>query len=281
MSDLLNRLQCGARQRFGVAPLGETRAALRHAAHTALTEAIWRVQRPLLDDMLSCLFGYHLLEMSAFGLHDLSRGSTINHRFALAPSLADGDRVAGLAAGESLPLPADALDVVLLHHILEYSPRPQQVLKEVAQTIVPHGHLLIVGFNPLSLLGPWQRMGQLLGRQPLWRRHSLRLGRLLDWLHLLDFEPVDIRQGFYRLPLNQPWLLQKQEALEPLAQRLRLPCGGFYIIVARKNVCGRIPAKSRREPVTPVFGFAPGTTSGLLPGAARPSWRRHKPSRLH
>lgn len=263
------------KNRYGVRPLRQTLPALAEVSHGPLADSLWQLQGTMLEDMISCLFGYHLLEMSAFDVADLSVGSTINHRFRLAPALAGRSALpAGLAQGEALPLAPESIDVALLHHVLEYSARPQQVLKEVAQSVVPHGHLVIVGFNPLSAMGLWKFTSQIVTRNPFWRRHGLRLGRVIDWLHLLDFEPVDIRQGFFGLPLNRSWAVQRQRVFDRLGTSLGLGCGGFYIIVARKNVCGFISAKPKWEPLSPVLGLVQGRPSARGSRPVQPSVRQ-------
>ncbi|BFM16390.1 methyltransferase domain-containing protein [Maricurvus nonylphenolicus] len=256
--------------RFGVLPMAETLAELEGESDTPLAQLLFEYERQAIDEALGCLFGYHLLEASVFDLADLTASSTINHKFSL--SLRDNTKrqqVQGLAEFDQLPLAEQCLDVALLHHVLEFSENPHQVLREVSRTIIPRGHVVIVGFNPLSLSGLGQSIAQLFSRKCIWRRHRLRVGRVLDWLRLLDFEPVSLQQGFYRPPINHPWALKKMGGLEKLGRKLKLPFGGFYVIVARKEVSAMIPIKPKWDRFNPMAGLVIGKPTSRLPEPVR------------
>ncbi len=81
----------------------------------------------------------------------------------------------------------DNIDVVLLHHLLDYVDSPQDVLREAARVVLPMGHLVIVGFHPVSSWGLWRQVARFRGRAP-WTGRFIRAGRA-DGL----VEPVGIQ----------------------------------------------------------------------------------------
>lgn len=262
----LGKLKRWANRRHGPQPLGQAMQAMKGWENTPLGRAMFSEQQQQLDELLSGLFGYHLLEMSSFDLPGLSAASRISHRFKASP-------VAGLGGGllselEHLPLPDESIDVVLLHHVLEYATNPHQILREANRVLIARGHVIIVGFNPWSLQGGYKLLAQWLGAGSVWRRASLRPGRLKDWLHLLDCEPVALQRGFYRVPVNHAGVLERFSFWEQLSARLRSPFGGYYILLARKDRVGMTPIKPVWSKFNPVAGLVIGKPTTRMPEPA-------------
>lgn len=276
MTSRLRRLKRWADKRHGPQPLGQAMEAMKGWERTALGRALFKQQQQQLDELLNGLFGYHLLEMSSFDLPGLSAASRISHRFKVAP-------LAGLGGGalselDNLPLPDESIDVVLLHHVLEYAPNPHQILREANRTLIARGHVIIVGFNPWSLQGGYKLLAQWIGAGSVWRRASLRPGRLKDWLHLLDCEPVSLQRGFYRLPVNHAGLLERFSFWERLSARLHSPLSGYYILLARKDRVGMTPIKPVWTKFNPVAGLVIGKPTTRMPEPAGQRSRCQKKS---
>ncbi len=242
------------RKRFGVLPLRNSLLPLSEWFGSALGSLLVKKEQELIDEELRNLFGYHLLQLSVARQVDLTQASRISHRFALYPCLplakdmTDPDITApavvtGLADFNHLPLSSNSMDLVLLHHILDYSQKPHQVLREASSVLISQGHLVVVGFNPWSFFGVWRWLMRFVSRAPQWRHQSLRLGRVLDWLTLLDFEPIVVKQAFYCAPCYKPKVSRYLQWVERWGKRLSLPGGCFYLIVARKDSLSITPIK--------------------------------------
>lgn len=231
------------RKRFGVLPMRHALAGLNEWFSSPLGQLLVAREQDCLDNEVRDLFGYHLLQLSVVGDLDLTPASRISHRFALYPQISEHPIVSGLADFTHLPLPPNSIDLVLLHHVLDYSQKPHQVLREAASTLISRGHIIVIGFNPWSLLGMWRWLVRLFSDAAQWRHQALRLGRVLDWLTLLDFEPVVVRQGFYCPPTHKPSVTKYLQWMERWGKRLCLPWGGFYVIVARKDSVAMTPIK--------------------------------------
>lgn len=54
---------------------------------------------------------------------------------------------------DAIPLLPESIDVVIIHHALEFSLNPRSILEEAYQILAPNGNLIIIGFNPLSMWG--------------------------------------------------------------------------------------------------------------------------------
>lgn len=268
MAGMLKRLLAWLAHQMAPSAEGLYDHRLTQWARTPVGEEALRQQQEQLDEVLSPLFGYHLLELSPFPIEGLSRNSRINHRARL--SLVSYPGLSAQARFEALPVDGECIDVVLLHHVLDFSPHPHQVLREASRALIPRGHLVIVGFNPWSLTGLVKSGVQFFVDGGIWRRNGLGLNRVRDWLSLLELDPIDCQFGFYRLPLNRSGVLTKTRFLERLGTRFKLPFGGYYILVARKERAAMTPLKPRWTHMAAVKG-------GI--GAAKPSVGMAEPSR--
>lgn len=140
---------------------------------------------------------------------------------------------------DAIPLLDNSVDFILLHHTLEFSENPHQVLREVARVLSPGGNLVIVGFNRWSFLGLRRWISQLTGVTAPWAHHPLSTGRLVDWMHLMSCEPMSIARGFYGLPLQYRRGMKWFSRFDDYLMRATAPCGGFYMLHATKLLFGR------------------------------------------
>jgi len=237
---------------FGVEPLSVTETTLEQWLAGPLGAALLAEEQSQIDDALRDLYGFHLMQLGIGAKKDLTRASTINHRFALSSHASSADNplaengeslVRAYADIEKIPLESESIDVVLLHHVLEYTENPHQLLRETARVIIPRGYVVIVGFNPYGWFGLFKHAALLATRKVQWRRHSLRLGRITDWLRLLDFEPVAITHGYYRWPIDHQGFVDKTGWFEEFFKKIKFPIGGFYLVLARKDVVTMTPIK--------------------------------------
>jgi SAM-dependent methyltransferase len=183
------------------------------------------------DTAVADLFGFNALQMGMPEV-DLLRNCRIPYRFSAA---AEG-RVKLHCTSAQLPLASHSVDLLLLPHVLEFSHNPHNTLREAERILVPEGHLVLSGFNPLSLWGA-RRLFDRQGGYP-WQGHFIPLLRLKDWLALLGLEVVGGRMACYAPPWrNESWL-QRGRLLDRAGNRWWPMLGGVYFLVAKKRVTG-------------------------------------------
>ncbi len=222
---------------------------LRQWYDQGLGQWLLEAERRELDGILPNLFGYHLVQVGHMVAQDLLHSSRISHRVVLDSSAAE--EAAGgpdlLARPDALPLQRDSVDVVVLPHILEFEAHPHELLREVERVLVAEGHVVILGFNPWSLWGVWRLLRRRRGHPP-WYGVFRGVLRLKDWLALLGFDVVMVRNYFYRPPLRHAGLMRRLGFLERLGRRWWPYLGGAYVLVARKRVVTLTPIKPRWRP---------------------------------
>jgi len=225
--------------------------ALRAWYGSALGRKLLEVERLYLARVLPNLFGYHLLQVGRAVGDNLFADSKIRHCTVMNLVAAEPPRAPSeseiYGSPAALPIAADSLDLLLLPHILEFAEDPHQVLREADRTLVPEGHVVLLGFNPWSSWMLW-RLALSWRRRVPWCGHFLSSTRLRDWLALLGFEVVHADYYFYRPPLHYEGLMGRLRLLESLGQRFWPPFGGGYLLVARKKVATLTPIKPRWRP---------------------------------
>ena len=142
-----------------------------------------------------------------------------------------------VAEAEWLPFAANSVDLLILPHVLEFSQKPHNILREVSQCIVPEGILVIAGFNPRSMLGMANKVTGLTGAM-LQGTRFYSVIRIRDWLSLLGFEPVAGEFEFFRPPALQARHLRRLQKMELAGSRWWPGFGSVYILIARKKNLG-------------------------------------------
>ena len=163
-----------------------------------------------------------------FGLYGAQLGNINNTLLALSPirnhfvvERQSGDVVADW---RELPFQTDMLDLLILPHTLEIADDPHAVLREAVRVLRPEGRLVIIGFNPYSLLG--------LSTKAPWRNKWLSIMRLKDWLALLNMQIVGGTYGVYQ----PPWRWGRRlRWIEHAGRRWWPIFGGVFILHAIKR----------------------------------------------
>lgn len=189
-----------------------------------------------LRGLLPSLYGRIAVQLGRIGRLDLLDASpTAAH--LVVDSRADG--VAVRASASALPLDGRSVDVVLMPHTLDVAPDPRQVLRETQRVLAPEGHVVILGFNPMSLWGLWRLAAR--RRQMPWRGHFVQLFRLKDWLALLDFEITQGSMLYYRPPLKRESWMERLSFMEDVGDRWWPMGAAVYCVVAKKREFGVTP----------------------------------------
>lgn len=182
------------------------------------------------------IFGDQFLQLGAWGESALFRRHARTRRYAIVAS-AMGSGVDVVSRLEDLAVAPDSVDGIFLPHLLETTPDPHAVLREVERILRPDGCLVVAGFNPWGWWGVRHYLSR--GFFPGDGRRMVAEHRLRDWLKLLDYQ-VDPAQ-FYHLSAPVYRALPSAETpLEPDAATPPSPKGwhplaSAYLLVARKT----------------------------------------------
>ena len=193
-----------------------------------------------LREVLPSLYGTVALQLGRIGQLDMLDASTVPTRALL--DLVSGPNGLSVVHGrpEEIPFDTKSADVVLMPHTLDFCDDPHQVLREVSRVLRPEGHVVVLGFNPVS---PWG-FRRLLARRPRpapWCGRFLPLSRIKDWLLLLDFEVTHGQMLYYRPPLMSESAMERLHFMDKMGDRWWPMMAAVYMVVAKKRVLGVTP----------------------------------------
>jgi len=216
-------------------------AQLNRWFQTPLGRRVLKEEADALQPILPHLFGYHLLQIGTIGHGYLLESSRISHRCVLSLSAKTICKPysAVCALPDVLPFAQDSIDVVVLPHLLEFEKKPLDILREVERVLIPEGHVVILGFNPVSLWGGWRYFTR--RKTAPWCGRFLPISRIKDWLALLGFDLKKQQTFFFRLPFYK----NEMTVLEKIGARWMGHFGAVYLLVAKKHVTTITPIKPK------------------------------------
>jgi len=132
---------------------------------------------------LESIFGDQFLQIGVWGGNEFQRFARTKRTAVTGSATEDSPDL--VTAANCLGIASDSIDVVLLPHILETHDDPHGILRELDRVLRSDGHVVILGFNPVSLWG----LRHLLSRRrfPPGCSRLISEHRLRDWLRLLNF----------------------------------------------------------------------------------------------
>lgn len=198
-------------------------------------QALLDAEMAQLQTILPSLVGFRALQIGVGQERSFLDACHFPYRWQVASTAASNVDLQVKPA--RLPFARECIDLVLLHHSLDFDDHPYRILNEATRVLNLGGTLVVVGFNPVSLLG-LQRFFSSRTEPPLSGRF-LRAGRVSDWAGVCSCQVLGYASGLHgsREGSVTGWLGRK------LWQRL----GGFYVLIARKQAYPMQPLRPKRQ----------------------------------
>ncbi|MBN2865838.1 MAG: methyltransferase domain-containing protein [Thiotrichales bacterium] len=213
----------------------------------------------LVEKAISNLFGYYLVQLGGAENHAWMDFSRVSNKLILddyidPQTIAEWKNKRAQSVQEShkhndpywvkaeldyLPFRKDSVDVMVLPHTLETVSDPYYLLRQVDTNLMPEGHIVLTGFNPLACA---ILKAQLSKDGKSFREANLvRSSRVTEWLKVLGYEIEQVRfstiscfTGTTDSDSVTGWRLL--ERTEKSLSRMGVEFGNVYCIVARKRV---------------------------------------------
>jgi SAM-dependent methyltransferase len=195
---------------------------------TALGQYLLHEEKAMFDQVVTDIFGFNAIQLGLLEVNLLEQSRIPN---CMQASTTFGNL---LCETEYLPIAASTMDLICLPHALEFCQNPHQTLREVERVLVPEGHVIITGINPISSWGLRRKLSR--HHDYPWCGRSLSSGRIKDWLALLGLETIHHGNLAFILPINKPAWVKRQGAVEQCGHRYCSLIGGVFYIVAKKRV---------------------------------------------
>lgn len=240
-------------------------ASLRNWYQRPLGRLLAEAELSALEAELPTLFGYHLLVLDPPWERCHFSASRIPHHVIQSVEPLTQER-AGLGGHtEDWPIMSDTIDAIVLPHTLELTADPHQVLREADRSLIPDGHLVIIGFNPRSLWGIRRVLARKRQQMP-WDTRFLSMNRIKDWLSLLGFDTLHCHYLFQRPPMQNLRLLEKLRLTGTAGTYGYKYLSASYIMVAQKRTVIMTPLREgylKRRRLFPVG--LPSSSQGNVP----------------
>jgi len=216
--------------------------SLREWYQRPLGKELAMAEQAALATQLPMLFGYHMLVIDPPWGQCRLEDSRIPHHVIQSVDPLTRPEVGLSGNTENWPIMTDSIDAIVLPHTLELSSNPHQVLREADRSLIPDGHLVIIGFNPFSLWGLRRKLTRRSELMP-WGARFQSLLRIKDWLGLLGFDTLHSHYLFQRPPVRSRRVLSKLQFLDPVDGHGYMLLSATYILVARKRTVVLTPLR--------------------------------------
>ncbi len=182
--------------------------------------------------------GRHLLQLSDYVLSSLAT-SPILHKIQISHLLPSrpSNHSTLQSAYTDLPFASDSINLVLLPHTLEFDKNAKLILSEAWRVLIPNGHLILLGINPISLSGLYRLFSW--NKPPAWNGYFYTIQTICQWIQHLGGEISHTESFLFRPPLvsnSGKWLFNKLLWIEKISPWLFPYLGGIYLIIAKKQV---------------------------------------------
>lgn len=268
IKNLLNR--CKAKRVAGKAdlgqqpPLAQMLPELRSWFAGPMGRATMQHEKALVDSLLNDYHGSSILYLSPVAdalpnvaspfrsVYRVYRNvDDESHEFSAEKAAQEGEqgrflppRKSIVSAFDALPFDDESIDIVVLHHVLEFTQEPQAMLKEAARITNASGHIAIIAFNPASVAGIWSMVWGRVRRSSVSYRRPLLAYRLKDWMTFLDLTHLKTHYLCHTLPFLSIQRFSWVDRIGRWFERVNMPCSSIHCLVARKDKAAMRPLDS-------------------------------------
>lgn len=215
---------------------------LKHWFHSKPGLVVFQQEKRLIDAALENLFGYFAVQLGCVSKENLLENSRISGKVLVdqnnASVVSQLENVNWVRAElDFLPIGKDKADLVLLPHTLEIAEDPYYILRQVDTMLLPEGHIILTGFNPVGCL-PF-RMKNLSHSKEFKQAKLRRAARLTEWLEVLGYEVTSLKYtSVICFTANQkyPSWVKIIEKIEQWLCLIGIDFGNVYCLVAKKRV---------------------------------------------
>ncbi|BCN93572.1 SAM-dependent methyltransferase [Thiomicrorhabdus immobilis] len=215
---------------------------LKHWFQSSAGLVVYKQEKMLVDKAVNRLFGYFLVQLGCVSNENLVENSRVVSKLLVDEQLSGQPTILqGVhwvqAELDFLPIGKDKADVVFLPHTLETVDDPYYLLRQVDSMLVPEGHIVLTGFNPIACM-PF-RLKHFSTLQGFNQANYRRANRIKEWLEVLGYEVKVIEYSSvmcFTGGEKYAFWAKIIEKVESSLKMIGLDFGNVYCLVAKKRV---------------------------------------------
>jgi SAM-dependent methyltransferase len=215
--------------------------------NSPLAEYIRQKELILLEQHIPNLFGYNIVQIEkGYGINGLNY-SRISNKILIQESrsvLTEEKHYLVISKSSITPIATDSIDVVILPHTLEYEADPHHLLREVDRILIPEGHLIILGHDPLSMWG-FRKLFRCSNKCYPWSNRFYTKRRIEDWMGLLGFDVKHIEPYLFFPPIQKLVNFAWVKKFDSVCKTYLPFTNGANLYITQKRVSTLTPVKSR------------------------------------
>lgn len=209
-----------------------------------------------LNQLLPTVFGYHLVQLGGIPRYQYQNCIIRDHIFITEKPEAGFEGSVIQASLMELPLQEESVDLFVIPHVLEFSETPLKIINEVYNILIPGGKVIILGFNPSSLMGIAKFL-RIKAHDFPWSNRFHSVSRIKNWLQNSGLNTLDHKSFCFVPPFSNPKWLTKFNFLETVGPLIWPFWGDIYILIAKKEAIPVNPLKVKkyRKKITVPSGY--------------------------
>lgn len=188
-----------------------------------------------LENKLPKMFGYYLVQLGGSCKKEFLPENLFTNRIVVNPKISDLDKDQKdinciLANYDNLPFKGESIDLVLIMHAFEFSKNPRAILKEIYDSLIFGGHVIIFGFNPIGIANL---------KKHLVDARLINSWRVKEWLYGLGFNNIECHNYYFKF--------DKLKFMEKICNNFLSYFGGGYVLIAEKKAIAVTPLRPKSK----------------------------------
>lgn len=196
-----------------------------------------------LDQYLPTIYGYHLVQLGGINRYQYQH-CIIRDKILVTDQHAKQDFDGSIITSSFLELPfqEESVDLFVMPHVLEFSKTPLKIINEIYNILIPGGKVIILGFNPISLMG-LAKTFRLKNDDFPWSSRFHSVSRIKNWLQNSGLVTLDHKSFCFLPPVQNPKWIKRFNFLETIGSLIWPFWGDVYVLLAKKEAIPVNPIK--------------------------------------
>lgn len=196
-----------------------------------IANALLKAEIDGLSHILPNIFGYYIAQITPSQNENILSSSMISNKIAINFKKNSDNKLIPIECKlEELPFLPESIDAVVLLHTLEFANNPEEVIKEIYDSLIPGGYFIAFNFNPYSMWGINKIFCK--NKKGIWKGKWITPNKMHKLLDDCKFEIKDYQTFYFRPPMEDT---TKMLFMEIIGQFFGQKHGAAYMYVAQKE----------------------------------------------
>ncbi len=204
---------------------------LSHWLTTSIGHELLQAEALWLKKILQDMFGDCCVQIGGYNCAEYHSGCQMKSHFYCGDDISMHGAAPMVCADMlALPFQPESVDLIVLPHTLDCIDNPLAVLDEVNTIVIPDGHVVVIGFNPIGIWRLARMFGHSCAGLPGCKPVSVL--KIKHHLCAMGFEQVSCTYAWHHWPKRE----RHANAMAYLGALLWPSFGALYVLHMRKRL---------------------------------------------